>query len=157
MLTSVHIIFRPFWTSGGPGRMCQHGQTEETMKNLTSPLVYLSHGGPGTQLSGPNKVFYNCSILPFGCLAQAVESTRSIQTASNMARNVQHRTYYKIGQHRLKSGNYFRRCGVPNMSALTNISTSAQILVKDSYVIKSSTISHILFVIKSVLWLVSNG
>ena len=153
----MHIIFRPFWATGGPIRMCQHGQTEEAMKNLTSPLVYLSHGGPGTQLSGPNKVFCNCSILPFGCLAQAVESTRSIQTASNMARNVQHRTYYKIGQHRFKSGNYFWLYGVPKMSDMTHLSTSAHILVKGSYVLKNSTISHILFVIKSVLWLVSNG
>ena len=152
----MHITFRPFWASGGQGSMCQHGQTEEAMKIQTSPLVYQSYGGQGTQLSGPNKLFYNCSILPFGCLAQAVESTRSIQTASNMARNVQHRTYYKIGQHQLKSGNYFWWCGVPNMSDMTHISTSAQILLKGSYFLKNSTISHILFVIKSVLWLVSN-
>ena len=150
-------MFRPFWPSGGPGSMCQHGQTEEAMKNQTSPLVYKSHGGQGTQLSGPNKLFYNCSILPFRCLAPAVESTKSIQTASNIARNVQHRTYYKIGQHRLKSGNYFWRCGVPKMSDMTHILTSAQILVKESYVLKKSTISHIPFVIKSVLWLVSYG
>ena len=42
-----------------PGRM------EMAVSNLTSPRVYLIPGGPGTHLSGLNKLFYKCRFFRF--------------------------------------------------------------------------------------------
>ena len=41
------------------------GQMEMAVSNLTSPSVYLIPGGPGTHLSGLNKLFYNCLNFRF--------------------------------------------------------------------------------------------
>ena len=133
---------------------------EQAVPDLASPRVYRSPGAAGAHLSGPNKLFLGYSFSENWCFDLSCHSCRigqSHQGRLTLGPLVLRHVLCKAHLRLQKSDYWFWMSGAPNMTPLPTFSNIGRMVAYGLNAPQTSTIFWLLTVIKSVLWLISNG
>ena len=124
------------------------GCMEQAVPDLASPRVYQSHGAAGAQFSGNRCFDLSCHSCRIG------QSHRDRHILGPL--DLWH-VLYKAHLRLQKTDNWFWMSGAPNMTPLTTFSNMGRLVAYGLNAPQTSTMFWLWTVIKSVLWLISNG